>query len=102
MRPRLRLIVASILLPGAAIRVGGTGQARPGEEPRPVEKAMTRSRTLLLSMCLGLLGISLLLTSSARAVTGVRWFPIGPAPGPGLFPGSASGRVTAIAVNPVN
>lgn len=39
---------------------------------------------------------------SASAILGDTWFPIGPAPIDGFFPGGVTGRASAIAVNPLN
>src|SRR5213593_3207207 len=36
------------------------------------------------------------------AIQGINWFPIGPAPINGFFPGGDSGGATSIAVNPAN
>ena len=63
---------------------------------------MAQSRTRFLSIGLVLILLSLTLAPPAISLTGYRWYPIGPSPGPGLFPGDAAGRVTAIAVNPSN
>lgn len=37
-----------------------------------------------------------------QAIEGTNWFPIGPAPIQGFFPGGVTGRASAIAVNPEN
>lgn len=50
-----------------------------------------------------LLLLLVVLTSPAIAqIAGTRWFPIGPSPIDGYFPGGVTGRTTAIAVNPTD
>ncbi len=66
---------------------------------------MSHRRNHVLGVVLAILLVSAALTLPANAgssVTGTHWFSIGPAPAPGLFPGGAGGRATAIAVNPMN
>ena len=61
---------------------------------------MHPTRVRFVSTCIALLCAGVLLAPPALSLTGYRWYPIGPSPAPGLFPGQASGRVTSIAVNP--
>lgn len=49
-----------------------------------------------------LLLIGPLASARAAAISGNGWFPIGPAPAWGMFPGGVAGRASALAVNPMN
>jgi hypothetical protein len=66
---------------------------------------MTKCGSRFLWCVLVFLLVSSLTAPPARGgspITGYRWYPMGPNPAPGLFPGDSGGRTTAIAVNPMN
>src|SRR5262249_50620862 len=89
-----------------------------GEEPRMTDRRisnerrkeafMKSSRTARTIVGIGLLiaGLALVgpaLVGPAHAkITGVNWFPIGPAPSCCFFPGGEDGRATVVAMNPYN
>src|SRR6185436_7508349 len=65
--------------------------------------AARRKQGDIMRACRAILLISALIAFPAAAqIEGTNWFPIGPAPIDGFFAGGASGRATAIGVNPAN
>lgn len=70
-----------------------------------IPRTPSRVRVLLVASCLAFLLLAPSLSQRAGAasvIRGTNWFPIGPAPIDPGYGGPATGRVSAIAVNPAN
>ena len=66
----------------------------------PVRRILPLVMTAAVAAVVSIFSVSL--HPAGAAIDGTTWFPIGPAPIDGFFKGGATGRASAVAVNPAN